>query len=59
VLVKGELELLIWGMLDFGGAAGGVAGVEKGKVPYLQWGKGRVLAEAQTSEAELMRKGQM
>ena len=42
VFVKGEMELPVWGMLDYtaGGDEdewkNGVAGVEWGRVPYLQ-----------------------
>ncbi|KAF5371487.1 hypothetical protein D9615_009646 [Tricholomella constricta] len=61
VLVKGELELPIWGMLDFRSEDGeDVAGVEKGKVPYLQWGKGEGRgAERRRVRRNLMRRGQM
>ena len=59
VAVKGELELPVWGMLDTF-QADGVAGVAKGKVPYLQWGKGKGLgAERRRVRRNLMRKGQM
>src|SRR6266550_7935276 len=46
VFVKGEMELPVWGMLDYTAGGdddewkNGVAGVEWGRVPYLQWGKG-------------------
>ncbi|KAJ6518830.1 hypothetical protein C8R45DRAFT_6650 [Mycena sanguinolenta] len=61
VLVKGEMELPIWGMLDFrSDIEGEVAGVEKAKVPYLQWGKGEGLGgEKRRVRRNLMRKGQM
>ncbi|KAG8218197.1 hypothetical protein J3R82DRAFT_3756 [Butyriboletus roseoflavus] len=61
VLVKGEMELPIWGMLDFReDDEGKVAGVEKGHVPYLQWGKGEgVGGEKRRVRRNLMRKGQM
>lgn len=61
VLVKGEMELPIWGMLDFReDDEGRVAGVEKGHVPYLQWGKGEgVGGEKRRVRRNLMRKGQM
>ena len=46
VLVKGEMELPVWSMLDFRNFDGGkrvnfgdVAGVEQDKGPFLQWGK--------------------
>ena len=66
VFVKGEMELPIWGMLDY--AAGGdedewkngVAGVEWGRVPYLQWGKGEGAgAQRRRVRRNLMRKAQM
>ncbi|EGO04216.1 hypothetical protein SERLA73DRAFT_118483 [Serpula lacrymans var. lacrymans S7.3] len=62
VVVKGEMEVPVWGMLDFRseGGEGGVAGYERGKVPYLQWGKGEgVGAERRRVRRNLMRKGQM
>ena len=60
VLIKGELELPIWGMLDFREEDGGVAGVERGQVPYLQWGKGEgVGSERRRVRRNLMRKAQM
>ena len=68
MLVKGELELPIWGMLDFrtffknGQEIGDVVGVEPENVPYLQWGKGsqRVLgAEKRKIRRNLMRRGQL
>jgi polynucleotide 5'-hydroxyl-kinase GRC3/NOL9 len=61
VLVKGEMELPLWGMLDFRSDVEGViAGVEKAKVPYLQWGKGEGLGgEKRRVRRNLMRKGQM
>ncbi|KAF8623172.1 hypothetical protein AX17_007528 [Amanita inopinata Kibby_2008] len=66
VFVKGEMELPIWGMLDYGTDGGedrwknGVAGVEWGRVPYLQWGKGEgVGSERRRVRRNLMRKGQM
>lgn len=60
VLVKGELELPVWGMLDFTTDNGDVAGLEKSKVPYLQWGKGEGLGgERRRIRRNLMRKGQM
>ncbi|KAG1838633.1 Pre-mRNA cleavage complex II protein Clp1-domain-containing protein [Suillus subalutaceus] len=60
VIVKGELELPIWGMLDFTDANEGVAGVEKGRVPYLQWGKSEGLGgERRRVRRNLMRKAQM
>ena len=61
VFVKGEMELPIWGMLDFReDDQGRVAGVEKGQVPYLQWGKGEGIGgEKRRVRRNLMRKGQM
>lgn len=60
VLVKGELELPVWGMLDFRTENGDVAGVERARVPYLRWGKGEgVGAERRRVRRNLMRKGQM
>lgn len=62
VLVKGELELPVWGMLDFRtvDTTGDIAGVEKGRVPYLRWGKGEgVGGERRRVRRNLMRKGQM
>ncbi|KAJ7765438.1 hypothetical protein DFH07DRAFT_810597 [Mycena maculata] len=61
VLVKGEMELPVWGMLDFrSDNDGDIAGVEKSKVPYMQWGKGEGLGgEKRRVRRNLMRKGQM
>ncbi|KAG6915192.1 hypothetical protein DXG01_012788 [Tephrocybe rancida] len=60
VLVKGELELPIWGMLDHTSNGGQVAGVENEKVPFLQWGKGEgVGGEKRRIRRNLMRRGQM
>lgn len=60
-LVKGEMELPIWGMLDFReDDEGRVTGVDKGQVPYLQWGKGEgVGGEKRRARRNLMRKGLM
>ncbi|KAJ7180694.1 hypothetical protein C8R46DRAFT_590796 [Mycena filopes] len=60
VLVKGEMELPIWGMLDFrSDLEGDVAGTEKAKVPFLQWGKVEGLGgEKRRVRRNLMRKGQ-
>jgi len=66
VLVKGDIELPIWGMLDFRQLCGNgdiatIAGVEKGKVPYLQWGrssKGAIGADKRRVRKNLMRRGQ-
>ncbi|THV08416.1 hypothetical protein K435DRAFT_787888 [Dendrothele bispora CBS 962.96] len=65
VFVKGEMELPVWGMLDFhstdkDGDDVTVAGISKGKVPYLQWGKGEGLGgEKRRVRRNLMRKAQM
>ena len=60
VIVKGEMELPVWGMLDWRGDGEGVAGVEKGKVPYLQWGKGEGIGgQRRRVRRNLMRRGQM
>ncbi|KAL1744483.1 hypothetical protein HDZ31DRAFT_38592 [Schizophyllum fasciatum] len=56
VLVKGGMELPIWGMLDWMDEER-VAGVERDKVPYLQWGKGDGIgAERRRVRRNLMRK---
>jgi polynucleotide 5'-hydroxyl-kinase GRC3/NOL9 len=68
VLVKGELELPIWAMLDFrtffknGQEIGDVVGVEPENVPYLQWRKasqGVLGAEKRKIRRNLMRRGQL
>ncbi|KAI0366250.1 hypothetical protein BV20DRAFT_665380 [Pilatotrama ljubarskyi] len=62
VLVKGELQLPVWGMLDFRTLddGGDIAGYERGKVPYLRWGKGEGAGgERRRVRRNLMRKGQM
>ncbi|RDX43047.1 hypothetical protein OH76DRAFT_1361674 [Lentinus brumalis] len=62
VLVMGEMQLPVWGMLDFRTLDGGgdVAGVEKGRVPYLRWGKGEGAGgERRRVRRNLMRRGQM
>jgi len=69
VLVKGEMELPVWGMLDFrnfnegnGVHSGDVAGVGWDKVPFLQWGKapdGVMGGEKRRVRRNLMRRGQM
>jgi polynucleotide 5'-hydroxyl-kinase GRC3/NOL9 len=60
IIVKGELELPIWGMLDFRTDNEYIAGVEKSKVPYLQWGKGEGIgSERKRVRRNLMRRGQM
>ncbi|KAL4250974.1 Polynucleotide 5'-hydroxyl-kinase GRC3 [Abortiporus biennis] len=58
VLVKGELELPIWGMLDFRSESH-IAGVEISKVPFLRWGKGEGLGgQKRRTRRNLMRRGQ-
>ncbi|KAI6140917.1 hypothetical protein EDD17DRAFT_1667529 [Pisolithus thermaeus] len=61
VLIKGEFELPVWGMLDFReGEEGGIAGVERERVPYLQWGKSEGLgSQRRRVRRNLMRKAQM
>ncbi|KAI0717546.1 hypothetical protein C8T65DRAFT_707168 [Cerioporus squamosus] len=62
VLVMGEMQLPVWGMLDFRtlDEGGDVAGVEKGRVPYLRWGKGEGAGgERRRVRRNLMRRGQM
>ncbi|KAI0643584.1 hypothetical protein C8Q79DRAFT_142877 [Trametes meyenii] len=61
-LIMGELQLPIWGMLDFRTLDGGceIAGYERGKVPYLRWGKGEGAGgDRRRVRRNLMRKGQM
>ena len=59
-LVKGELQLPVWGMLDgTSGADGGVAGYERARVPFLRWGKGEGAGgERRRVRRNLMRRGQ-
>ena len=66
VFVKGEMELPVWGMLDYSAGGdddewkNGVAGVEWGRVPYLQWGKGEGAgSQRRRVRRNLMRKAQM
>lgn len=62
VLVMGELQLPVWGMLDFRtlDGAGEIAGYERGRVPFLRWGKGEGAGgERRRVRRNLMRKGQM
>ncbi|KAH9936896.1 uncharacterized protein BXZ73DRAFT_89349 [Epithele typhae] len=64
VLVQGELQLPVWGLLDartLDGVGGGdVAGVERARVPFLRWGKGEgVGGERRRVRRNLMRRGQM
>jgi polynucleotide 5'-hydroxyl-kinase GRC3/NOL9 len=60
VLVKGEIEIPIWGMLDFRAEKeGNVVGVETSKVPYLRWGKTEGLGGGKKRvRRNLMRKSQ-
>ncbi|KAF9652762.1 hypothetical protein BDM02DRAFT_3183440 [Thelephora ganbajun] len=60
ILVKGEIEIPIWGMLDFRAENDDdVAGVEKSKVPYLRWGKTEGLGGGKRRfRRNLMRKSQ-
>ena len=60
-IVKGEMELPVWGMLDFRSESGeSVAGIERSTVPYLQWGKGEGIGgKRRRVRRNLMRKGQM
>ena len=63
ILVKGELELPVWGMLDFregDKVRDGSRGMSVG-VPYLQWGRGEgvVGGERRKIRRNLMRRGQM
>ena len=62
VVVKGEMELPIWGWLDHRVDTASVAGLDQGKMPYLQWGKGpegAVGSERRRVRRNLMRRGQM
>ncbi|VDC04021.1 unnamed protein product [Peniophora sp. CBMAI 1063] len=58
-LVKGELEIPVWGMLDFRDSGKG----EESGVPFLRWGKagadGVIGGERRRVRRNLMRKGQM
>lgn len=57
VLVKGEMELPIWGWLDFRTLDGKG---ERDEVPYLQWGRGEGIGgEKRRVRRNLMRRGQM
>ncbi|KAG6837057.1 hypothetical protein H0H93_015628 [Arthromyces matolae] len=59
ILVKGELELPIWGMLDHRGSRDEVVGEESRKVPFLQWGKGEgVGGDKRRIRRNLMRRAQ-
>ncbi|KAI0751744.1 hypothetical protein C8Q80DRAFT_1310391 [Daedaleopsis nitida] len=62
VLVMGEVQLPVWGMLDYRALddGGDVAGHERAKVPYLRWGKGEGAGgERRRVRRNLMRRGQM
>ena len=62
VLVKGELELPIWGLLDFRNEGGEMTtkGVDLQKAPFLRWGKNEGIGtERRRIRRNLMRKGQM
>lgn len=61
VLIKGEIEIPVWGMLDFCAENDdNVAGVEKSKVPYLRWGKAEGLGGGKRRiRRNLMRKSQL
>ncbi|KAI0031540.1 hypothetical protein K488DRAFT_51871 [Vararia minispora EC-137] len=63
-LVKGELEIPIWGMLDHTTSSLDILpGAEHGNAPYLRWGSARadgvVGGEKRRVRRNLMRKGQM
>ncbi|EKM59001.1 uncharacterized protein PHACADRAFT_113119 [Phanerochaete carnosa HHB-10118-sp] len=58
VLLKGEMELPVWGMVDFR-AEDAIAGVDHAKVPFLRWGKTEGTgAERRRVRRNLMRRGQ-
>ncbi|KAF8654881.1 hypothetical protein AX16_003342 [Volvariella volvacea WC 439] len=65
VVVKGELELPIWGMVDYRNGysapdTGGAATNGKENVPYLQWAKGEgVGSQRRRVRRNLMRRSQM
>ncbi|KZO93789.1 hypothetical protein CALVIDRAFT_518471 [Calocera viscosa TUFC12733] len=64
VLIKGELELPIWGFLDHrqtdDEGTKGVAGFDWGKVPYLDWGGVRGIGGDRTRvRRNLMRRSHM
>lgn len=62
VMVMGELPLPVWGMLDFRTLDDGedIVGYERGKVPYLRWGKGEGAGgDRRRVRRNLMRRGQM
>ncbi|KAF8505075.1 hypothetical protein BU17DRAFT_101226 [Hysterangium stoloniferum] len=64
IFVKGELEMPVWGMIDFRqGQDGGVAGVKWDKVPYLQvraaGGTTAIGGSRRRVRKNLMRRGQL
>ncbi|KDQ14247.1 hypothetical protein BOTBODRAFT_132759 [Botryobasidium botryosum FD-172 SS1] len=62
VLVKGELEMPVWGLLDHRKEEKGkdLCGVEWSKVPYLQWGTMQGVGSTKKRvRRNLMRRGQM
>jgi polynucleotide 5'-hydroxyl-kinase GRC3/NOL9 len=66
VLVMGEIQLPIWGMLDYRAeeeTAGTLAGVDYDKVPFLRWATGGATAiygsRKKRVRRNLMRKSQM
>ncbi|TBU27745.1 hypothetical protein BD311DRAFT_664935 [Dichomitus squalens] len=62
VLVMGELQLPVWGMLDYRTLddGGDIAGYDREKVPYLRWGKGEGAGgERRRVRRNLMRRAQM
>ena len=63
IFVKGELELPVWGMLDFReGQTESVAGIKWEKVPYLQMGgrePGAIGGARRRVRKNLMRRGQV
>ncbi|THH30293.1 hypothetical protein EUX98_g3913 [Antrodiella citrinella] len=59
VLVKGDMELPVWGMLDFRSETH-IGDTNKMEVPYLKWGVSEVVgANKRRARRNLMRKGQM
>ena len=59
VLIKGDMELPVWGMLDFRSETH-IAGVSNAEVPYLRWGTSEAVgANRRRVRRNLMRKAQM
>ncbi|KAI5116887.1 hypothetical protein M0805_009277 [Coniferiporia weirii] len=59
-LVKGEIELPIWGMLDFREVERDGSRRETDEIPFLQWNKSQAAgAERRRVRRNLMRRGQM